>query len=211
MPRMDAMLHAVTARLLIASTCGWLLACDAAAQDAAVIDAPARGGGRGRAQRGAAAVAASRTGVAGRASLAVGRARSARPARARAPEHPQRSSRSRAARTGPGRSPHCVAAVDRPGHRAECIARLARGALEPRAPGRAGGPLVRTPWRGERGYQGDPGSSHARPRASRGPRYPASSRAREAGLRLQRLRRAGGRDRGASPECRERAQTPRRA
>jgi hypothetical protein len=40
MPRMDAMLHAVTSRLLIASTCGWLLACDAAAQDAAVIVRP---------------------------------------------------------------------------------------------------------------------------------------------------------------------------
>lgn len=37
MPRMALMLHAVTCRVLIASTCGWLLACDAAAQDAAAI------------------------------------------------------------------------------------------------------------------------------------------------------------------------------
>ena len=40
MPRMALMLHAVTFRLLIASTCGWLLACDAAAQDAAAIVRP---------------------------------------------------------------------------------------------------------------------------------------------------------------------------
>jgi len=40
MPRMDVMLHAVTCRVLIASTCGWLLACGAAAQDAAAIVRP---------------------------------------------------------------------------------------------------------------------------------------------------------------------------
>jgi len=40
MPRMDAMLHAVTFRMLVASACAWLLACDAAAQDAAAIVRP---------------------------------------------------------------------------------------------------------------------------------------------------------------------------